>query len=467
MSDDYPDQLKIKKLQPSRRGWNLIGAGCGFPIVAFLLFSVFYATRNRVPDINIPTHGVPTNNAYDDFARAGRLAKAMKHRSIYSTVSASAMATNPAYMALSARDAAPALAVLHNALDKHYITPPIRTAFGSHFPDLTNIRELARTASGTAKYYVQIGQTRRAVDTLLDGYEMGVSLPRGGDLMNGSVALAVQAICAKPLDPLLARLSPADLAHVARRLDKIVKKQVPYSDVVTEEGNAGTAILVAMLRSPESRGLSGYRALSAEVNYGKPSRVRDLLQGAKYALSDKNEMLHQNQKYYQAIAAEASQPYTGPFQTPVPNNIFAQTLMPEFDTDRAKFVAGEAVITLLRLETALYRYRAATGHFPVDLATLTSKKDADGFAYLPVIPNDPFGGQPLHYSLLRSGNGFLLYSIGDNLKDDRGAPQRAPGDRKGGDIVAGRMWLPRAQLGVKAPAAVGQGQKAAKSHASP
>ena len=431
--------------------------GCGLPIAGLLLLAIVYVNRNRTPDIVVPTHSVPANNAYNDFARAGQLAKGMLHPSIYSLPTANGALPGVAYMALSAKDSGPALALLNNALDKPYSTPPIRTSNDPGFQNYAKMRELARTAAGTAKYYTQIGQNRRAADILLDGYEMGVIMPKDGVLITGLVGVAIQSICAKPLDPLLAKLSPADLAHVAKRLDKIADKQVSFADIIAEEGNASTAMYLEFMRSPASRGLGGLNALTGGQGMadGESPRFQDLLQGARYAMSDKTAILHENQKYFQAIAVEARRPYTGSFQTPFPNNVIAQVLMPVFSQARTRFVVGEAVLALLRLETGLYRYHAATGHFPPSLAILASEKDGQGIPYLRIIPTDPFGGKPLHYSLTEGGKSFLLYSIGPNLQDDHGVPQQSPGDNKGGDIVAGKMWRPRLAPNLKLPLKAG------------
>jgi hypothetical protein len=59
--------------------------------------------------------------------------------------------------------------------------------------------------------------------------------------------------------------------------------------------------------------------------------------------------------------------------------------------------------------------------------------------YLPAIPVDPCGGQPLHYAIKAGGSGFLLYSIGPDLKDNGGTPGKTP-DEANTDIVAGQMW---------------------------
>jgi hypothetical protein len=61
---------------------------------------------------------------------------------------------------------------------------------------------------------------------------------------------------------------------------------------------------------------------------------------------------------------------------------------------------------------AVERFRLATGQFPRHLQQLAP-------AFLPQIPTDPFDGAPLRYRLL--DNGYVVYSIGADLKDDNGA----------------------------------------------
>jgi hypothetical protein len=63
------------------------------------------------------------------------------------------------------------------------------------------------------------------------------------------------------------------------------------------------------------------------------------------------------------------------------------------------------------LAIALERYRAARGAFPETLAALCPE-------YLPELPQDPLTGEAIGYR--RQTEGYLLYSIGMNLRDDEG-----------------------------------------------
>jgi len=61
---------------------------------------------------------------------------------------------------------------------------------------------------------------------------------------------------------------------------------------------------------------------------------------------------------------------------------------------------------------AILRYKGKEGHYPADLGELVKA------GLLPNVPQDPFGVGPLTYR--RTADGFLLYSWGENLKDDGG-----------------------------------------------
>jgi hypothetical protein len=82
-----------------------------------------------------------------------------------------------------------------------------------------------------------------------------------------------------------------------------------------------------------------------------------------------------------------------------------------------------ANMRLAQTAIALEKFRLAhANRFPKSLGELTPN-------YLNAVPADPFDGQSLRYH--KVSNGYVLYSIGRNLKDDGGKP----GIGRDGDIV--------------------------------
>jgi hypothetical protein len=64
---------------------------------------------------------------------------------------------------------------------------------------------------------------------------------------------------------------------------------------------------------------------------------------------------------------------------------------------------------------ALELYRQEHGRLPGELSVLVPK-------YLPHMPQDPFNGEPLRYGV--EGDGYLLYSVGENRVDDGGVLEK-------------------------------------------
>jgi len=86
--------------------------------------------------------------------------------------------------------------------------------------------------------------------------------------------------------------------------------------------------------------------------------------------------------------------------------------------------AGSRMETaVLTTATAAKLYRARHGSYPNALAELTPH-------ILKQVPIDEFMGKPLIYK--RRGDGFVVYSVGQNLKDDGGVETQ---DKKQGDVV--------------------------------
>jgi len=79
----------------------------------------------------------------------------------------------------------------------------------------------------------------------------------------------------------------------------------------------------------------------------------------------------------------------------------------------------EAMVSLAVLGLTLKLYHLDHAAFPESLDALVPD-------YLPSIPPDELTGQPWMYR--REGEGFILYSIGANLRDDGGKPDKENGD---------------------------------------
>ena len=107
--------------------------------------------------------------------------------------------------------------------------------------------------------------------------------------------------------------------------------------------------------------------------------------------------------------------------------IMIHTFMPDLD-ELVKLEDRENIrLELTKLAFALAEYRAHHGSYPAKLADLVPK-------YVAAIPADVFSGGDLHYK--PQADGYLLYSVGPNGKDDGGRNEYDnPGDYGCDDIA--------------------------------
>lgn len=89
--------------------------------------------------------------------------------------------------------------------------------------------------------------------------------------------------------------------------------------------------------------------------------------------------------------------------------------MTDYAADALKLATFQARIEAKReialMAIALASCKAETGEYPQKLASLVAK-------YIPTLPKDPFSDDEFKYKV--TGAGYVLYSVGPNLKDDGG-----------------------------------------------
>ncbi len=112
-------------------------------------------------------------------------------------------------------------------------------------------------------------------------------------------------------------------------------------------------------------------------------------------------------------------------------NNFLQLTAPALRAAVDAHKRDECNLILVRVAAALAIYRNEYGVYPDSLDQLTQ---AD---VLKELPNDPFAAAPFHYE--RRNEGYLLYSLSENRRDDGGADMTHP-------IVAGE-WVDEEELG--------------------
>lgn len=107
--------------------------------------------------------------------------------------------------------------------------------------------------------------------------------------------------------------------------------------------------------------------------------------------------------------------------------IITRQVAPIFTQGSARVDQARANTGLTQILLAALQYKARTGRYPNSITQLRLKATWE-------LPLDPFSGKEFVYK--RTSKGFLAYSIGADLKDDRGKPVKSGTEWiKGGDIV--------------------------------
>jgi hypothetical protein len=131
--------------------------------------------------------------------------------------------------------------------------------------------------------------------------------------------------------------------------------------------------------------------------------------------------LRQNLPAYAELEAKAALPYyqTRDFWKPYNDRrkdlpwyaIVSKIVIPEMESAFMKVATFDAMVLTARAGLACRIYKSRSGRYPETLEALIPD-------FLKKVPTDPFTGKPLVYR--RDGEGFIVYSLGSNLKDDGG-----------------------------------------------
>jgi hypothetical protein len=102
--------------------------------------------------------------------------------------------------------------------------------------------------------------------------------------------------------------------------------------------------------------------------------------------------------------------------------ILSSLLLPVCGKAIIKEANNLAQVRSAQTAIAIERYRLAKRKLPEHLNELVPQ-------FLPAVPTDPFGGQPLRYHRLEKG--YVIYSVGSDGHDDGG--REKPADWKSSD----------------------------------
>jgi hypothetical protein len=325
---------------------------------------------------------------------------------------------------------------------------------GALLPSLFKCREFAIALATRAMLRISEGKFDDAWQDLLACHRLGRLVSRGGTLIESLVGLAIDAITSQ-VDLAYLQHAPLTARQIQDRLTEL--RRLPPLALAADKIDLGERFEVLQTVQDTRRyGLDLLEGLAGTTSDKKQNPIAAMGRGAasialgtadwEPALRNANKWsdqvvaamrtedrsvrekkLAQLREDLTALGAKASQ--SGLSAENV-GNIVISLLMPGFDKMQTGQDRYEQTRQNLFIAFALAAHRADTGRYPESLAELAPK-------YLDAVPGDLFSGKPLIYK--PSDNGYLLYSVGPNSKDDGG---RNVNDDPPGDDLVVRMPLP-------------------------
>jgi hypothetical protein len=358
----------------------------------------------------------------------------------------------------------------------HYFSPlvPPESEKGSSgllnapLPGVQPCRGLAGALAARAMLRLGRGAAGDAWEDLLACHRLGRLLGRGGCLFEGLVGIAIDLVACRADLAFLDRARPD-----AKRIDRCLRdlRALPPLPDLAEKVNLGDRFMfLDIVMQVDRRGLQFLKDLSDD-RAGQPATFLERIQEgfAQRMLDgiDWDPALETANRWFERAVAVLREPdrparvrkldafsadlkalleqapdaegvaktmldgkSTGKARGKAVGDILIPRLMPAINkvqdaADRARQTQDN-----LTLAFALARYRLDHGRYPERLDALVPR-------YLPDVPRDLFSGRALVYR--RDGDGYVLYSVGVNGRDDGG---RGYDDEPPGDDLTVRLPLP-------------------------
>jgi type II secretory pathway pseudopilin PulG len=271
---------------------------------------------------------------------------------------------------------------------------PNRRGILTPFAAERSLRELARCQSIRVKECKSQGQWNAAMNGGLDTLQMGRNIERGAPLIGSLVGIAIEHIGEHAVEDVPSHLSAKEAKAATRRLEILIGKAQPFSEVLSEEKWNFLAMIDSTMGT--SRGASGV-VVTVLTARGRSSYVS--------MMDDFTTQADKPVKSQKPAAPPSSQLSV----LDIYSGLYPSTQKSLFNDARR-----QTLEQLLLLRLALRAYRAQNGRYPAQLSQLTPMT-------LQRVPVDPFGaGEALRYR--QSGDSYLAWSIGPDGADNGGTP---------------------------------------------
>ena len=295
--------------------------------------------------------------------------------------------------------------------------------YNALFPHLAPMRRLARLLRAQALIDAKAGKMDEALWSTGLAFKLSDSLKDEPNLISQLVRIAVVGIAARTFTEVLeyGRIDEPQ----ARRL---------YG---TLSGINMDASMVTAMRGERALGLLAFQGMRKNGPLGKELQEAGHLPRVVHTWFWR-PMLYADEMYFLRMTDSAVRRVSLPYrefskhpdpyrdQEPPKYAFLSGMIMPVYTRARRAADRAQAQIAGSEIVLALEAYKDRYGGYPASLDELKARL---GWA----IPEDPFSGKDFIYR--PQGNGFVFYSIGENLKDDGARKYSSYVTRKGEESV--------------------------------
>ncbi len=301
-----------------------------------------------------------------------------------------------------------------------------QAGYQATFPHLAKLRRSVRLTVAHAVLLASEGRGDAALAACGTAFRIADSLASERSLISQLVRYAIIAIAQKGLEVILNESQPS--AEACRRLaSELATVDLVPGLVAALQGERAIGLtlfeqlrtspdplaVVRLLSSADSAGKAAIKARKATPPHSPPLRLWLALDALTYLDAMDRAIQLAPLPYPEALSARPLPDDfvpTSPWR-PWPPRPVTVVIAPYFAGTARPPAKGAAPLALARTALELQAYRAEEGRYPQSLAHF-------GSATSHPLPPDPFSGKSLLYH--PQGQGFLLYSVGPNLKDDGG-----------------------------------------------
>ena len=379
-------------------------------------------SSNIMPSLHIPNPAMPEQNAFDRFVKAGDL---LQDEKVIKRITAAQLKGEGKDPLPENTDALiskneKAISLVQEGLAYPYLNPPIRSV-KTELPYYAKFREISRLMNLKGRCEARRGDYDSALQSWLDGMQMGAMIPRGSCIIGMLVGFACEAVSRRPMwRENVEILGVAQTRKAIARLEAIQAQRVSYAETLQQEKWTLQASLMEIFDRAEtfkdedeakSKKSDGKKTSNNEPN----EKDERMMYGVLWTIIGKGRVLNNVTSYMDQLTENARKPYALHLPTPkLPFDPISRILLPVFDQTQVRAVNSETQTLLLLVTLALHAYHEEKHTYPALLEELVP-------AYLKKLPNDPFALRGT-FQYRNKGDGFLLYSVGPDSKDDGGKP---------------------------------------------